>query len=217
MSDSAPRINLLIGTPAYNCQVHTEYVRSLLAFQKAAIPYSLLTIGNESLITRARNTILSRFFASERYTHLFFLDGDIGLSVEGLNRLLSHGCDVIGAQVPLKKLGEDGERTYNVGARLETNGLLAKVEHVGTAVLLLSRKAVDALVEDARSAGRTYAPPYETEGESGGVHFDVFRVGVETGVYLSEDYWICHWLRRLGHDIHVDLSVKPTHHGMYAF
>jgi len=207
----------MIGTPAYNCQVHTEYVRSLLAFQKAAIPFSLLTVGNESLITRARNTILSRFVASERHTHLFFLDGDIGLSAEGLNRLLAHGRDVVAAQVPLKTVGEHGERTYNVGARFGNEALLAKVAHIGTAVMVLSRDAVKALVEDAKSAGRIYFPPDKPQVEKPEEQYDVFRVGVESGIYLSEDFWICRRLREFGFDIHVDLSVKPTHHGMYAF
>lgn len=207
----------MIGTPAYNCQVHTAYVYSLLDFQKASIRFSLLTVGNESLITRARNTIVSRFFSSQDHTHLLFLDGDIGLTANGLKRLLDHGCDVIGAQVPLKTVGNDGERTYNVGARYATSGLLAKVEHIGTAVLLLSRDAVTALIEEARAAGRIYKSSQQVEDNRHTEQFDVFRVGVETGIYLSEDFWVCRRLRDLGFDVHVDLSVKPSHHGMYVF
>lgn len=208
----------MIGTPAYHCQVHTEYVISLLSFQRANIPFSLLTVGNESLITRARNTILSRFHATGSFTHLLFLDGDVGLTAEGLERLLAHDADVIGAQVPLKEVLGDGERTYNVGKFYEIDGLLARVEHIGTAVLLLSRNAVSPLVEEARREGRVYRFPKETTAE--GVHpehYDVFQVGVEGGVYLSEDYWVCRRLRAAGFDIFVDISVKPSHHGMYRF
>lgn len=208
----------MIGTPAYHCQVHTEYVRSLLYFQLASIQFSWVTIGNESLITRARNTLLSHFHASAGYTHLLFLDGDVGLTAEGLERLLSHEVDVIGAQVPLKSIRSDGERTYNVGRFYEIDGLLARVEHIGTAVLLLSRNAVAALAEDARSAGRVYPASKDAMlNDTPREQYDVFQVGVKDGVYLSEDFWMCHRLRACGFDIFVDVSVKPSHHGMYTF
>ena len=159
----------MIGTPAYNCQVHTAFVGSLLAFQQAHIPFSLVTIGNESLITRARNSILSYFHFSKQYTHLLFLDGDIGLTAEGLGKLLAHDRDVIGAQVPLKSVRENGERLYNVGVRLDTEGLLAKVDYLGTAVMILSRSAVDSLVEDARANNRIYRVPEGAFERSAGI------------------------------------------------
>jgi hypothetical protein len=53
--------NLLIGTPAYGGQVHVDYVSSLLVFQRQGIVFTLMTSGHESLITRARNTIISTF------------------------------------------------------------------------------------------------------------------------------------------------------------
>jgi hypothetical protein len=61
---------------------------------------------------------------------------------------------VIGAQAPLKIVGKHGERTYNAGPRPGTDGLLAKVNHVGTVVLLLSRTAKNALTEDASAETR---------------------------------------------------------------
>lgn len=59
--------NLLIGTPAYGGQVHVDYVNSLLVFQRQGIAFTLMTIGNESLITRARNTIISTFHARQEF------------------------------------------------------------------------------------------------------------------------------------------------------
>ena len=48
---------VLIGTPAYGGMVHTDYVDSLLQYATAHVPFAVMTIGNESLITRARNAI----------------------------------------------------------------------------------------------------------------------------------------------------------------
>jgi hypothetical protein len=210
-------VNLLIGTPAYAGQVHVDYVSALLVFQRQAIPFTLMTIGNESLITRARNTIISAFHARREFTHLLFLDGDVYLPYEGLARMLQSGKDVVGAPVALKGLGPDGRRLFNVGKALGEDGPLLVAERVGTAALLLSRAAADALVEDAKREQRVYERS-AAAGQSGSetIQYDVFRVGVVDGDYLSEDFWICHVLRRLGFLIHVDPTIVTRHNGVVA-
>ena len=92
------------------------------------------------------------------------------------------------------------------------------MERLGTAAMLLSRKAITALVEDAINDGRVYGanPLARGLGDSEEL-YDVFQVGVRNGLYLSEDYWVCHRLRELGFDIYVDLSIKTRHHGIRSF
>jgi hypothetical protein len=210
----AENVNLLIGTPAYAGQVHIDYVSALLVFQRERIPFTLMTIGNDSLITRARNTIISAFFARREFTHLLFLDGEVHLPHEGLARMLGYGKDVVGAPVALKGVGPDGARLFNVGNTVGEDGALLVVERVGTAALLLSRAAADALVADARREQRVYERS-PTQGD-GSIQYDVFRVGVVDGEYLSEDFWVCHVLRRLGFPIHVDPTVVTRHNGVVA-
>ena len=105
-------------------------------------------------------------------------------------------CDVVAAPVPLKGHGPAGERIFNVGRAVGESGPLTLVERVGTAVLMLSRRAVDALVDDAKADGRVYERASTLAGDPGTrIHYDVFRVGVADGEYLSEDYWACATLR----------------------
>jgi uncharacterized protein YqfA (UPF0365 family) len=208
-------INLLIGTPAYAGQVHVDYVSALLVFQRERVPFTLMTIGNESLITRARNTIVSAFHERREFTHLLFLDGDVHLPHEGLARLLAHGRDVVAAPVALKGVAPDGGRLFNVGKTVGEDGPLLVVDRVGTAALLLSRAAADALVADARAEQRVYEASALAQPE-GSIQYDVFRVGVVDGEYLSEDFWVCHVLRRLGFRIHVDPAIVTRHNGMVA-
>jgi hypothetical protein len=208
-------VNLLIGTPAHAGQVHVDYVSALLVFQRHAIPFTLMTIGNESLITRARNTIISAFHARREFTHLLFLDGDVYLPYEGLVRMLASGKDVIGAPVALKGLGPDGLRLFNVGKALGEEGPLLVADRVGTAALLLSRAAADALVGEAKRELRVYERSHVAD-TSGTIQYDVFRVGVVDGDYLSEDFWICHVLRRLGFLIHVDPTIVTRHNEVVA-
>jgi len=213
----AAEANVLIGTPAYGGQVHVDYVAALLAYGQRGVRYGLMTVGNESLITRARNAILATFHARREFTHLLFLDADVYLPPEGLKRLVGHAKDVVGAPVALKTPASDAPRAFNIGDALGEEGPLVLTDRIGTAALLLSRAATDALVEDARAAGRVYKRSERTLG--GGdpeLHYDVFQVGVADGIYLSEDYWVCRRLRALGFAIHVDPAIVTRHHGVMA-
>lgn len=213
---NAPTPRLLIGTPAYGGMMHSDYVSALLQYQRAGIDFALMSIGNESLITRARNTILSEFHARSEYTHLLFLDADVLLPPGGLRRMLQAGRDVVGAAVALKGRNASGGRIFNIGALRGEDGALYEVERVGTAALLLSRAAVAALVDDARRGGRVYSRGYDLRGTElkAGVQYDVFRTGVVGDEYLSEDYWVCRELRRLGFPVYVDPTIVTRHSGM---
>ncbi len=210
----------MIATPAYGGMVHVDYLNTVLGFQTEGIQYTLATIGNESLITRARNTLLSLFWATPQLTHLLFLDADVSLSAADLKHMLAQNRDVIGAPVALKGRNAQGQRIFNVGRCMGEAGEQLLVEHIGTAAFMLSRNAVAALVKQAIDQGHVYAPPTRDSlrGETSSLKlmYDVFQVGVVDGVYLSEDYWVCRQLRELGFDIHVQPDAYTEHHGTVA-
>lgn len=211
--------NILIGTPAYAGQVHVDYVHALMSFFGAGVRFTVMTVDKESLITRARNAIISQFHALDDFTHLLFLDGDVYLSGEDAGRLLSHKKDVIGAPVPLKGRDDEGRQLYNTGRMLRQEGGLVISDRVGTAVLLLSRAAASALIEDARDRGAVYSTPpgHFRSNRELVTQYDVFQVGVVDGEYLSEDFWVCHRLRALDFEIHVDPGIQVRHHGPATF
>ena len=215
-------MTILIGTPAYGGMVHAGYARSLLDFQQNGIGFALTTICNESLITRGRNTIISFFYEKrEQFTHLLFIDADIELSGQDLKTLLAFDKDVVGACVPLKSLDEDGNPRYNIdGFGEQVDDHLYLTQRMGTAVMLLSRRAVEDLVEKAQARGDVYKnwTHYDSDGQLPDIPmYDVFQVGVVDGEYLSEDYWVCRELQNLGYDIHVTDSIVVSHYGMHAF
>ena len=215
MSVPAPR--LMIATPARGGRVHLDFVATLLDLRAAGVDFAFVGMGDESLVTRARNALLASFHARREFTHLLFLDADVGVPAAGVRRLLEHGRDVAGAPVPLEGVRPSGERLFDVGRALGESGPLAIVERVGAAVLLLSRRAADALVEDAKADGRVYDRASTLAGDPGTrVHYDVFRTGVVDGEYLSGDDWACATLRRLGFAIHVDPAIVVRHHGTLA-
>lgn len=213
MTDAAPRV--LVGMPAYGGMIHSDAVNALLRYQGCRIDFALMTIGNESLITRARNAIISEFDARPEFSHLLFLDADVLLPAEGLQRMLASAFDVVGAAVALKGRSPDGSRIFNVGRAFGEVGMFHQVERIGTAALLLSRRATTALIADARDDGRVYARNNNIRGIElrAPVQYDVFRVGVVDDEYLSEDFWVCRELRRLGFSIHLDPTIVTRHSG----
>jgi hypothetical protein len=89
------------------------------------------------------------------------------------------------------------------------DGDLLLSERIGTAALLLARPAVQALAALAEREGRVYGPMNTQGGAAAArVQYDIFRVGVEDGEYLSEDYCVprtaparlCHPRRARGAD-----------------
>ena len=208
----------MIGTPAYNGQLHTDYLHSILNFAKNNIQFSVATISNESLITRARNTLISTFYESESFSHLLYLDADVYLDHLGLAAMIEHQKDVIGAPVYLKGKNDTGKQTLNTDANPDELPVLQSVQRVGTAAFLLSRRAVVALVEHAISEERTYTINKSLQrADMPTKHYDIFRVGIENDEYLSEDFWVCKELRELGFEVFVDTSVYTRHNGMVAF
>lgn len=215
-------MRILIGTPAFGGMVHLGFVNSLMDFQRHGLPFSLASIGNESLITRARNSIVSYFYSRhEHYSHLLFLDADVHLPAAGLQKLLSFQRDVVAAPVPLKTLGGDGNTRHSFagfGNKVANN--LYETAEAATGVLLLSRDAVVALVEAAKAEGLAYNnwSGYDNSATlTEMTMYDVFRVGAVDGRYVSEDFWACGKLRELGFTIHVTDAVQVTHYGMHGF
>ena len=208
---------VMVGTPAYGGMVHTDFVHSLFGFASAGIRFELYTLGNESLITRARNQVLSTFHEQTRFTHLLFLDADVHLPADGLARMLAADVPVIGAPVALKAHTPDGRNIWNITRRRGSAGPLICVDHIGTAALLFSRAAVNALVDDAIEAGRVYQRHSNQRGDVvAALQYDVFRTGVSEGEYLSEDFWVCRRLWELGFAVCMEPTVVTRHHGVMA-
>lgn len=210
MSD---RATLMVATPAAGGLVHVEHVATLLGLARSRIAFSHVTASGERDPARARNALASAFHALSGPTHLLFLDADVGLASADVIRMLEHGRDVVAAPVPLDERGPDGEPRFDVGRAVGEDGPLSLHERAGASVLLLARRAVDALVDDAKAAGRVYESATALDGEPGmRIDYDVFHAGAVDGEYVSGDARACETLRRFGHAIHVDPAIVVRRH-----
>jgi hypothetical protein len=105
------KLGVMIATPCYGGQLTESYLHGILnavgEAGKRGIQLHLNTMGNESLITRARNTLVTQFLDADkkdpdRFTHLMFIDSDIGFGGEAIMRLLESDYDVACGIYPRK-------------------------------------------------------------------------------------------------------------------
>mgnify|MGYP003115642687 FL=1 len=98
---------IFIGTPCYGGMLTADYFKScmqlvaLAASKKIELQFG--TIGNESLITRARNTLVQLFMDGD-YSHLLFIDADLAFNPESVMRMLEYDKDVVTGIYPRKTI-----------------------------------------------------------------------------------------------------------------
>ena len=97
-----------IAKPCYGGMLTESTFMSFIKWANTArqlgIDWTLETMVNESLISRARNTLTAKFLDMPDATHLFFVDADIGWEPWHLLVLLNRDVDVIGGLYPMKTM-----------------------------------------------------------------------------------------------------------------
>jgi hypothetical protein len=101
-------IKIFVGTPCYGGMITADYFKSCLQLTALAatkkIEIQFGTIGNESLVTRARNTLVQLFMDEKKYSHLLFIDADIAFNPEIIFRMLDLDKEVVTGVYPRKTI-----------------------------------------------------------------------------------------------------------------
>ena len=192
-----------------------SYIKWSNTCRQLGIDWTIETMTNESLISRARNTLVAKFLNTTESTHLVFIDADIGWEPWHLLLLLNHDVDVIGGLYPMKSLpvrwvvnGVDGGDVSEDGHRVE-------VSKTGTGFMVVKRHVFEklndhpAVVPFKNDIGLDPAlDPYMK------TYYDT---DVREGRYYSEDWTFCENWRDMGGKIYVDKRVLLKHTGNYVF
>ena len=242
---------VFLGMPMYGGMLSEATLHGLLELQSWSMAHNIglriQTMGNESLITRARNTIVSMMMDQQDFvaTHLLFIDADIGFTPQNIERLLCADKDVACGIYPRKHLylnkikkileenpnADEGEIEakalgYNVNfdnpEMLQGENGFFKVNEAATGMMMVKREVFRTMFK--KFPERKYESDQIVNGGSyrSDNCYDLFAVGpYETKGqirYLSEDYYFSRlWTEQCGGEIWADLASPLTHFGSRAF
>ena len=231
----------LIMTPSHDGKYFHNYVLSLLNLlnqgKQDGLNLQISLHKGESLITRARNNCVAAFMAQPEWTHLFWIDSDIGFSVESAYRLLLADHDIAAGVYPLKLENWPAEGipagmteaqfiahytryTVNMGQTDEIGDVHLNIDEHGfmalneapTGFMVIKRQVFDQLM--AAYPELQYTP--DSIGVTNlGLHYQFFDCTIDpvSRRYLSEDYAFCRLWNQLGGQVYVDTRSNLTHQG----
>ena len=235
-------LNIFIGIPCYGNNLTLTTFNSIQKltkyFYEEKIKFDIHTIGQESLIPRARNFLASMMIASEKnYSHLFFIDADIGFEVQNFKRLLEFNKEITCGVYPVKQLQwkklqekiktsnsidekflKENSITFAVDfddpTNVKTYNGFAKVRHGATGFMLVKRIVLETIIK--KHPEIKYDHTFDNTPQ-----YDFFQTGVlnidKKSRYLSEDYFFCYLWKKLGGEIWSDLAAPLSHFGSHEF
>ena len=245
------KVKILFGTPCFGGMLHNGYFQSMLElsgnFTKLGIPFEVCTIGNESLIQRARNGIVAKFMSDSTATHLMFIDADITFSWVSIVKLLLGNKELSGGCYPKKCFNWDKIKHYNqlnpdikedelmakaldyvfnpiyhkqgdkVVIRLE-NGM-AQVKDIGTGFMIIQKSVIHKMI--AKYPETKYKNNVAGYGQNGmnEYFYSLFDCCIDpvSRVYLSEDYLFCKRWIDIGGELWLDVNTNLNHTGIIDY
>jgi len=207
-----------IAMPCYGGMLTESTFMSFIKWANTArqlgIDWTLETMVNESLISRARNTLTAKFLDQQESTHLFFVDADIGWEPWHLLVLLNRDKDVIGGLYPMKTMPIKWVVNGFEGAEEGPDGL-QEVSKAGTGFLLMKKHVFEKL--NVHPAVKQYKNDIGLDPKYDKYLKTYFDTAVRQNRYYSEDWTFCENWRDLGGKVYVDKRVLLRHSGAYVF
>ena len=192
-----------------------SYIKWSNTCRQLGLDWTMETMTNESLISRARNTLTAKFLHNKESTHLMFIDADIGWEPWHLLVMLNADKDVIGGLYPMKSLPVKWCVNGFEGAKTSEDGNLQEVSKTGTGFLLMKRHVFEKL--DAHPAVKPFINDIGLPVELNPYMKTYFDTAVRENRYYSEDWTFCENWRDIGGKVWVDKRVLLKHTGTYVF
>jgi hypothetical protein len=232
--------SVFIATPCFGGLVTQGYMQSVLALMQICAPHNvqltLALLGNDALITRSRNSLVSSFLNATNCTHLLFIDADITFEPDQLIRMLQADKDIVGGIYPIKALDWDEAARPGVaetreeqalhyvgnpiiGPKAQWDGDFATADYAGTGFLLIRREAIVRMIAAYPTLRYSHIHAYPRAKSTPDTQYALFECMIDpkTSLYLSEDFAFCQRWRDIGGDIWLDTAGKLTHVGHHSF
>lgn len=181
-------------------------------------------IAQSCVIHWVRNGLLMS--ARPDFDYVLFCDDDIIPAKDSLDRLLSHGQDIVAGlctkrtDPPEPNMRQWVEERQNYGTLLRwpDHGKLIQVDAVGTGLMLISRKVVEEMAvafhPDLVNDDQDLVLPENAHRPNG--WWFKFLENAQGGEW-GEDISFCWKAQKMGYKIYVDTAVCPGHCGDYFY
>lgn len=238
------QVKLFVATPMYGGMCTGMYASAIMQLvgvcgqNNMQMFYSFMM--NESLITRARNSMAYDFLQSEA-THLMFIDADINFNPNDIPRMVHADVDIICGLYPKKEINwVEVEAAVKRGVTPQelhkyTGAFVVNLPHGeekksgsvnepleiangGTGFMLIKRKVFEALLDKVPSYTNDMYHAVDTVRQVKIIkEFFATSIDEESNRLLSEDYHFCKIAREAGFKVYAAPWANFGHTGTYTF
>lgn len=229
---------VFLSTPCYGGLCLEAFAASVLRLQilcfQRGIQLMIDTTENESLVHRARNISVARFYQKTDCDYFMFIDADIHFDPESVIRLIESGHDIAVAVYPKKcVMWEQAEASIKLGENKDlaktSSSLVMNFKHASTKIengfaevldgptgfMLFTRDVVDRMYKKYPELNCVNDHQNRDLDEYCAI-FDCM-IDPETKRYLSEDYAFCRRWQQMGGKIYADVMTTLGHVGNLRF
>lgn len=214
------KFKLAIATPFYESRGWAPYIHSIAASiaylaKQTKVEFDFWEVSGDAYIWRARNGLAHRLLESD-FTHLMFIDSDMGWNLEAFQRVVAADLDIVGAAYPVKNNWEH----YGVRVQSDKAGYpltddkwgTVRATDVPTGFMKINRTVFDRIRKN--EPDNWYWSP-----ASNGVErmHNYFGHLLEDHVIYGEDISFCRRAVRAGCEIHVETRANMMHMGVQAW
>lgn len=215
-------MSILIGLPCYGGVVSDKTTNALFKlgkqFVRNNIDHGILTLANESLISRGRSRIANFFINNTEFEYLFFLDSDVGFEADDVLKLLNYNKEMVCGAYPMKTIPL--KWNFTITEPKQREGDLVAIDKIGIGFSLIHRNVFIRIAKQYPEL--KYIPtnestthnPTEQEYDNSYHYFHEMRQG---DIYLPEDLSFFTRARNVGMQAWMDTSINLCHVGSHVF
>lgn len=237
---------ILVALPCYGGVCNSQFMLAMTGISaiSAVKDYKVVfqVVDNESIINKARNTLVASFLQDKSFTHIMFIDSDIDFNPLDFFKLILRDKDIVAGSYPKKSLNwdsvkqaavpeatiddlkhasvsytfgikdSDGKYSTVVDIRPDENGL-AQVDNAPTGFMLIKRNVFEKMIEKDPDDW------YLEEKLQGARAHNFFKCHIDktNRLYIGEDWTFCKDWKEMGGEVWIDFTVKLKHIGSYSY
>lgn len=211
----------MVATPTYSGAVAFECALSMQVATVLCLARGVLLewvpVNGFSLVQCARDWLTAEFLSRPEFTHLLWLDDDLGFDPDAILKLLDSNLDVVGGVYPVKCDAGD-QFTYIPSG--DTVGYLQPVDRLPGGFLLVKRHVVETVAARCEHYQQHYKPSSNETRRTAHV-FDVVLIddpaNPGTKILIGEDYLFCRRLLEAGFPLYARTDIRFSHIGRHAW